>query len=98
MYILYVPQTLLGDYLEFSDLDINTSYNVDQTKVEQRLIDYSKNYDEGKIQATLVDLYRMADEDPEAWSNLGEFYVDWSVEEVKLFITKLENLSSKEEK
>ena len=98
MYILYVPQTLLGDYLEFSDLDINTSYNVDQTKVEQRLIDYSKNYDEGKIQATLIDLYRMADENPEAWSNLGEFYVDWSVEEVKLFITKLENLASKEEK
>ena len=94
MYILYVPQTLLGDYLEFSDLDINTSYNVDQNKVEQRLIDYSKNYDEGKIQATLVDLYRMADEDPEAWSTLGEFYVDWSVEEVKLFITKLEDLAS----
>ena len=94
MYILYIPQTLLGDYLEFSDLDINTSYNVDQNKVEQRLIDYSKNYDEGKIQATLVDLYRMADEDPEAWSTIGEFYVDWSVEEVKLFITKLENLAS----
>jgi len=94
MYILYVPQTLLGDYLEFSDLDINTSYNVDSNKVEQRLIDYSKNYDEGKIQATLVDLYRMADEDPEAWSTLGEFYVSWSVEEVKLFITKLEDLAS----
>ena len=94
MYILYIPQTLLGDYLEFSDWDINTSYNVDQNKVEQRLIDYSKNYDEGKIQATLVDLYRMADEDPEAWSTIGEFYVDWSVEEVKLFITKLENLAS----
>ena len=94
MYILYVPQTLLGDYLEFSDLDINTSYNVDSNKVEQRLIDYSKNYDEGKIQATLVDLYRMADEDPEAWSTLGEFYVGWSVEEVKLFITKLEDLAS----
>ncbi len=45
--------------------------------------------------------YRMwidCPEDPEAWSNLGEFYVDWSVEEVKLFITKLENLASKEEK
>jgi len=94
MYILYVPQTLLGDYLEFSDLDINTGYNVDSNKVEQRLIDYSKNYDEGKIQATLVDLYRMADEDPEAWSTLGEFYVSWSVEEVKLFITKLEDLAS----
>ena len=94
MYILYVPQTLLGDYLEFSDLDINTSYNVDSNKVEQRLIDYSKNYDEGKIQATLVDLYRMADEDPEAWSTLGELYVSWSVEEVKLFITKLEDLAS----
>ena len=60
MYILYVPQTLLGDYLEFSDLDINTSYNVDESKVEQRLVDYSKNFNEGKIQATLVDLYRMA--------------------------------------
>jgi len=94
MYILYVPQTLLGDYLEFSDLDINTSYNVDETKVEQRLVDYSKNYDEGKIQATLVDLYRMANEDPEAWVQLGEFYPEWSVEEVKLFITKLEDLSS----
>ena len=92
MYILYVPQTLLGDYLEFSDLDINTSYNVDEEKVMQRLIDYSKNYNEGKIQATLVDLYRMADEDPEAWSRLGEFYPEWSVEEVKLFITKLEDL------
>ena len=94
MYILYVPQTLLGDYLEFSDLDINTSYNVDEEKVMQRLIDYSKNYNEGKIQATLVDLYRMADEDPEAWSRLGEFYPEWSVEEVKLFITKLEDLGS----
>jgi hypothetical protein len=92
MYILYVPQTLLGDYLEFSDLDINTSYNVDEEKVMQRLIDYSKNYNEGKIQATLVDLYRMAGEDPEAWSQLGEFYPEWSVEEVKLFITKLEDL------
>ena len=94
MYILYVPQTLLGDYLEFSDLDINTSYNVDEEKVMQRLIDYSKNYNEGKIQATLVDLYRMAGEDPEAWSQLGEFYPEWSVEEVKLFITKLEDLGS----
>tara|TARA_B110001454_G_scaffold99064_1_gene93651 strand:+ start:2951 stop:3856 length:906 start_codon:yes stop_codon:yes gene_type:complete len=94
MYILYVPQTLLGDYLEFSDLDINTSYNVDEEKVMQRLIDYSKNYNEGKIQATLVDLYRMSDEDPEAWSRLGEFYPEWSVEEVKLFITKLEDLGS----
>ena len=97
MYILYVPQTLLGDYLEFSDLDINTSYNVDEEKVMQRVIDYSKNYNEGKIQATLVDLYRMADEDPEAWSRLGEFYPEWSVEEVKLFITKLENLESETE-
>ena len=93
MYILYVPQTLLGDYLEFSDLDINTSYNVDEGKVEQRLVDYSKNFNEGKIQATLVDLYRMADEEAEAWSQLGEFYSGWSVEEVKLFITKLEALS-----
>jgi len=97
MYILYVPQTLLGAYLEFSDLDINTSYNVDEEKVTQRLIDYSKNYNEGKVQATLVDLYRMADEDPEAWSRLGEFYPDWSVEEVKLFITKLEDLGSETE-
>ena len=97
MYILYVPQTLLGDYLEFSDLDINTSYNVDEEKVMQRLIDYSKNYNEGKIQATLVDLYRMADEDPEAWSRLGEFYPEWSVEEVKLFIIKLEDLGSETE-
>ena len=97
MYILYIPQTLLGDYLEFSDLDINTSYNVDEEKVEQRLVDYSKNYNEGKIQATLVDLYRMADEDPEAWVQLGEFYPEWSVEEVKLFITKLEDLSSEKE-
>ena len=97
MYILYVPQTLLGDYLEFSDLDINTSYNVDEEKVMQRLIDYSKNYNEGKIQATLVDLYCMADEDPEAWSRLGEFYPEWSVEEVKLFITKLEDLGSETE-
>ena len=97
MYILYVPQTVLGDYLEFSDLDINTSYNVDEEKVMQRLIDYSKNYNEGKIQATLVDLYRMADEEPEAWSRLGEFYLGWSVEEVKLFITKLEDLGSETE-
>tara|TARA_Y100000590_G_C14930045_1_gene717127 strand:+ start:70 stop:435 length:366 start_codon:yes stop_codon:yes gene_type:complete len=94
MYILYVPQSLLGDYLEFSDLDINTSYNVDKDKVNQRLADYSKSYDEGKIQATLVDLYRMADQDPEAWSRLGEFYPGWSVEEIKLFITKLEELGS----
>jgi len=94
MYILYVPQSLLGDYLEFSDLDINTSYNVDTDKVDQRLADYSKTYDEGKVQATLVDLYRMADQDPEAWSRFGEFYPDWSVEEIKLFITKLEELSS----
>ena len=97
MYILYIPQTLLGDYLEFSDLDINTSYNVDEEKVMQRLIDYSKNYNEGKIQATLVDLYHMADEDPEAWSRLGEFYPEWSVEEVKLFIIKLEDLGSETE-
>jgi len=97
MYILYVPQAVLGDYLEFSDLDINTSYNVDEEKVMQRLIDYSKNYNEGKIQATLVDLYHMADEDPEAWSRLGEFYPEWSVEEVKLFITKLEDLGSETE-
>ena len=94
LYILYVPQSLLGEYLEFSDLDINTSYNVDEQKVEQRLIDYSKNYDEGKVHATLVDLYRMANEEPEAWAQLGEFYSGWSVEEVKLFITKLEDLVS----
>ena len=92
LYILYVPQSLLGDYLEFSDLDINTSYSVDRDKVEQRLVDYSKNYEEGKVQATLVDLYRMADEEQEAWSQLGEFYQGWSVEEIKLFITKLEEL------
>ena len=92
LYILYIPQSLLGDYLEFSDLDINTSYSVDKEKVEQRLVDYSKNFDEGKVQATLVDLYRMADEDPEAWSQLGEFYAGWSVEEIKLFITMLEEL------
>ena len=94
LYILYVPQSLLGDYLEYSDLDINTSYNVDKNKVEQRLADYSKSFDEGKIQATLVDLYRMAEQDPESWSKLGEFYPDWSVEEIKLFITKLEELGS----
>ena len=94
LYILYVPQTLLGDYLEFSDLDINTSYKVDQEKVLQRVVDYSKNYDEGKVQATLVDLYRMASENPEAWSRLGEFYPGWSVEEIKLFITKLEELQA----
>ena len=94
MYILYIPQSLLGDYLEFSDLDINTSYNVDKDKVNQRLADYSKSYDEVKIQATLVDLYRMADQDPETWSRLGEFYPEWSVEEIKLFITKLEELGS----
>ena len=58
---------------------------------------YLKNYNEGKVQATLVDLYRMADEDPEAWSRLGEFYPEWSVEEVKLFITKLEDLGSETE-
>ena len=92
LYILYIPQSLLGDYLEFSDLDINTSYSVDKVKVEQRLVDYSKNFDEGKVQATLVDLYRMADEDPDAWSQLGEFYAGWSVEEIKLFITMLEEL------
>ena len=34
----------------------------------------------------------MADEDPEAWSQLGEFYAGWSVEEIKLFITMLEEL------
>ena len=39
----------------------------------------------------------MADEDPEAWSRLGEFYPEWSVEEVKLFITKLEDLESETE-
>jgi len=94
MYILYVPQALLGDYLEFSDLDINTSYNVDQDKVQQRVADYSKSYDADKIQATLVDLYRMAGEDREAWSRFGEFYSGWSVEEVKLFITKLEELQA----
>jgi hypothetical protein len=94
LYILYVPQTLLGDYLEFSDLDINTSYNVDQNKVQQRVSDYSKNYDKDKMQATLVDLYRMAGEDPEAWSRFGEFYSGWSVEEIKFFITKLEDLES----
>ena len=38
LYILYIPQSLLGDYLEYSDLDINTSFNVDREKVEKRLI------------------------------------------------------------
>jgi len=93
LYILYIPQSLLGDYLEYSDLDINTSFNVDREKVEKRMLDYTKSVDEGKIQATLVDLYRMADEDGETWSQLGEFYPDWSVEEVKLFITMLEDLN-----
>ena len=50
---------------------------------------------DGKIQATLVDLYKMAESDGETWSQLGEFYPDWSVEEVKLFITMLEELSEK---
>ena len=50
---------------------------------------------DGKIQATLVDLYKMAEGDGETWSQLGEFYPDWSVEEVKLFITMLEELSVK---
>ena len=94
MYILYIPQSLLGAYLEFSDLDINTSYKVDPDKVQQRLADYSKSFDEGKVQATLVDLYRMADEEPEAWSKFGAFYSGWSVEEIKLFITKLEELKA----
>jgi hypothetical protein len=67
---------------------------VDQDKVQQRLADYSKSFDEGKVQATLVDLYRMADEEPEAWSRFGEFYSGWSVEEIKLFITKLEELKA----
>ena len=93
MYILYIPQSLLGDYLEYSDLDINTSFNVDSEKVENRLLDYTKSVDEGKIQATLVDLYKMAEGDGETWSQLGEFYPDWSVEEVKLFITMLEDLN-----
>ena len=34
------------------------------------------------------------EQDPETWSKLGEFYPDWSVEEIKLFITKLEQLGS----
>ena len=51
--------------------------------MEKRLLDYTKSVDEGKIQATLVDLYKMAEEDAETWSQLGEFYPDWSVEEVK---------------
>tara|TARA_B100000965_G_scaffold227499_1_gene190413 strand:- start:1568 stop:2158 length:591 start_codon:yes stop_codon:yes gene_type:complete len=95
MYILYIPQSLLGDYLEYSDLDINTSFNVDREKVEKRLLDYTKSVDEGKIQATLVDLYKMAEGDGDTWSQLGEFYPEWSVEEVKLFITMLEELNEK---
>ena len=95
LYILYIPQRLLGDYLEYSDLDINTSFNVDREKVEKRLLDYTKSIDEGKIQATLVDLYKMAEGDGETWSQLGEFYPDWSLEEVKLFITMLEELNEK---
>ena len=95
LYILYIPQSLLGDYLEYSDLDINTSFNVDREKVEKRLLDYTKSIDEGKIQATLVDLYKMAEGDRETWSQLGEFYPDWSLEEVKLFITMLEELNEK---
>ena len=95
LYILYIPQSLLGDYLEYSDLDINTSFNVDREKVEKRLLDYTKSVDDGKIQATLVDLYKMAEGDGETWSQLDEFYPDWSVEEVKLFITMLEELSEK---
>jgi len=93
LYILYIPQSLLGDYLEFSDLDINTSYKVDQDKVQQRLEAYTKNYDDGKVQATLVDLYLMASGDADSWTRLGEFYPDWTVEEIKLFITKLEDLA-----
>ena len=95
MYILYIPQSLLGDYLEYSDLDINTSFNVDKEKVEKRMLDYTKSVDEGKIQATLVDLYKMAEGDGETWLQLGEFYPEWSVEEVKLFITMLEELNEK---
>ena len=95
MYILYIPQSLLGDYLEYSDLDINTSFNVDKEKVEKRMSDYTKSVDEGKIQATLVDLYKMAEGDGETWLQLGEFYPEWSVEEVKLFITMLEELNEK---
>ena len=59
------------------------------------MLDYTKSVDEGKIQATLIDLYKMAEEDAETWSQLGEFYPDWSVEEVKLFITMLEELNQK---
>ena len=95
LYILYIPQSLLGDYLEYSELDINTSFNVDREKVEKRLLDYTKSIDEGKIQATLVDLYRMAEGDSETWAQLGEFYPEWSLEEVKLFITMLEELTEK---
>ena len=95
LYILYIPQNLLGDYLEYSDLDINTSFNVDREKVDKRLLDYTKSIDEGKIQATLVDLYKMAEGDGETWSQLGEFYPDWSLEEIKLFITMLEELNEK---
>ena len=68
---------------------------MDSEKVENRLLDYTKSVDEGKIQATLVDLYKMAEGDGETWSQLGEFYPDWSVEEVKLFITMLEDLNKK---
>jgi len=95
LYILYIPQNLLGDYLEYSDLDINTSFNVNREKVEKRLLDYTKSIDQGKIQATLVDLYKMAEGDGETWSQLGEFYPDWSIEEIKLFITMLEELNEK---
>ena len=95
LYILYIPQNLLGDYLEYSDLDINTSFNVDREKVDKRLLDYTKSINEGKIQATLVDLYKMAEGDGETWSQLGEFYPDWSLEEIKLFITMLEELNEK---
>ena len=95
LYILYIPLNLLGDYLEYSDLDINTSFNVNREKVEKRLLDYTKSIDQGKIQATLVDLYKMAEGDGETWSQLGEFYPDWSIEEIKLFITMLEELNEK---
>ena len=56
---------------------------------------HSGTYGKGKIQATLVDLYKMAEGDGETWSQLGEFYPEWSVEEVKLFITMLEEISEK---
>ena len=94
LYILYIPQSLLGDYLEFNEFDLNTSYKVDREKVEKRLLDYSKNHDEGKIQATLVDLYNMAAENVETWQQLGEYYPEWTIEEIKLFITMLEDLQS----